>query len=132
MPDSPDILTVRAQGDLAAAEVEALVLPVFARDPLAGGAAAADGALDGLLGQMLERGEFRAEPGETCLLPTLGRLPAARALLLGLGPRAEFGPLAWSRAVSAAARALARRGLASAAIDVRDVPLAAGEAASAA
>jgi leucyl aminopeptidase len=129
MPESAEILTVRGTSALGVGEVEAVLLPLFAREPPAGGVAAADAALDGTLTEMVERGEFRAELGETTLLPSLGRLPAGRALLLGLGPRAEWGPRSWTQAVSAGARALARRGLASAAADLRDLPLPAATAA---
>src|SRR5262249_3686405 len=99
-------------------EGEALVLPVFAREALHGGAAEVDGALGGLLSEMLARGEWRADRSETMLLPTFGRIGAARVLLLGLGERGDFDLPAWTRAVCTACRVLARRGLGAAALEL--------------
>lgn len=97
---------------------EALVLPVFAGEVLHGGAAEVDAALDGLVSDMLARGEWRSERGEAMLLPTFGRIGAGRVLLVGLGDRAEFDLPAWARSVSSGCRALARRGLTGAALSL--------------
>ncbi len=46
-----------------------------------------DAALDGELFKHLERAQFRATPDQTLAVPTLGKLPSAHLLLVGLGPK---------------------------------------------
>jgi len=114
--------SVEATGAAAARVVtDALALPVFEEDLRAGTGPVA--ALDALLGGALRaaaRAErFEGKAGQELQLPTLGRTPAGRILLLGLGKRAEalprlpregFEPLrmAAGRAGRAAANAGAR------------------------
>lgn len=133
MNGSPEPLAIETSpAPLLRQEVEVVILPIFQDEELAGSAAAADEALDGLIAEMRERGEFRGKLHETALLPTMGRLPARRVLLLGLGKREELGPVDWSRAVSAACRALAERRVRTAALDLADCGLPPAEAARAA
>ena len=49
-----------------------------------------DAALDGLLLRLAERREFTGKPSTSHLLHTLGKFPAERVLLVGLGKRAEL------------------------------------------
>jgi len=100
-----------------------LILPILAEEPLSSLAAEVDARLEGLIGAMLERREFRAELGETVCIAPLGRIPCDRLLLVGLGPRADFSPVVWARATAAACRALPAHGIRSAALDLRAVDL---------
>ncbi len=54
--------------------------------------AAIDAALDGALGRTAARLKFTGKPGQSVSLDTLGRLPATRVLLVGLGDRAKVAP----------------------------------------
>lgn len=72
-----------------------------------------DEALGGALGRLRESGEFTGGAGSTVVLHTLGRLPAERVVLAGLGEKArvdgERVRQAVARAVLAAREAGARR-----------------------
>ncbi|HLJ08203.1 MAG TPA: leucyl aminopeptidase, partial [Acidimicrobiia bacterium] len=72
-------------------------------------AAEVDGALGGALAAHLEASGFKGDIGETSLLPTLGRLPAAELLVVGLGPQPATAD-ALRRAAGAAARKTGRFG----------------------
>jgi len=88
---------------------EVAVAFCFADDrPLRGPAGRADWRLCGDLSRFVARARARAEGplGRALLLPTEGRLRAARFLLLGLGPAADFVPDACARAVQDAVRRL--------------------------
>jgi leucyl aminopeptidase len=105
-------------------EIETDLLAVFAfEDELAGGLKGPllelDRKLDGHLGSAAKDERFAGRAEQTLLIHTLGRLPAARLLLLGLGPRAKAAALARAgfepvrmaagKAARAAARASASR-----------------------
>ncbi len=89
-----DGITIEAAGVAAAdAEGDALALPVF-EEELRGGGAGRVKALDARLGGALlaaARAErFEGKPGQDLALATLGRAPAGRLHLFGLGPRARY------------------------------------------
>jgi hypothetical protein len=72
--------------------VDVLVTPFFSCDrPLRGPAARADWRLCGLLSERLQRGELIGEQGEAALIPTGGRMRSPLLLVMGLGPRSDFG-----------------------------------------
>jgi leucyl aminopeptidase len=73
-------------------------------------AADLDRALGGRLARVIAAGDFAGRLGETLLLPDLGRGPAARVLLVGLGGKKGWGRRAYRRALAAAAQALLRSG----------------------
>ncbi len=95
--------------DVTRIEVEALCLGIFQglREP-GGAAGAVDRALDGALTKLLQKGEFRGRKGETLLLPTWGKLPARRVLLVGLGERERFSAETVREAMAAAVNAADR------------------------
>jgi leucyl aminopeptidase len=64
--------------------------------------------------------EFSGKPGQLCVVHTQGRLHAARALLVGLGPRKEATPPKLRRAVVMAVRRLREIGVQRAAFDAGD------------
>jgi|GEM_PF-539719 len=72
---------------------ELLVAPFFQGErPLRGAAGRIDWRLGGLLSAMLARDAFDGAPEEAVLVPTSPCLRAPRALLVGVGPRADFVP----------------------------------------
>ena len=83
----------------------ALVLGCFedAKDDLF---AACDAALDGCLGRLAASREFTGKTGTSRLLHTMGKLPAQRVLLVGLGKRAELNPERLRQAAGTAVQAL--------------------------
>ncbi|MFN3649104.1 MAG: leucyl aminopeptidase family protein [Armatimonadota bacterium] len=131
MPTPFEIQTL--EGSIFDFERAALILPIFQGGPAGANEERADAALGGLLTEMREQRELRPEPGQVLVIPTLGRLPAPRLALVGLGSRESCSRPVVVRAVAAACRALGKRGLAEAAIDAADLPLgpdAAGAAAA--
>ena len=71
---------------------DVLVTPFFSCDrPLRGPAARADWRLCGLLSERLQREQLTGERGEAALMPTAGRMRSPLLLVIGLGPRSDFG-----------------------------------------
>ena len=68
--------------------------------------AACDAALDGCLGRLAVSREFSGKTATSRLLHTLGKLPAERLLLVGLGKRAELTRERLRQAAGYAAQAL--------------------------
>ena len=72
-------------------DADAIIVNLFEGVGAPGGATGAvDRALGGALSELIRSGEFKGKGGETVLLHTLGRLPAARVIVVGLGKQAEF------------------------------------------
>ncbi len=94
-----------AGGPAAAAKVDALVVGLYQDGPaLPPTAAALDRRLGGLLRGVLQAERFQARPGHVSHVHTAGRLPAARVILAGLGPRREASLEVLRRAAAAALR----------------------------
>ncbi len=87
------------QGDIAAFESDAIVVNLFegVTHP-GGGTGAVDRALDGAISHAIATGDFTGQSASTLLLYTNGRIPAARVLVVGLGPAADFDFLAARKA----------------------------------
>jgi leucyl aminopeptidase len=85
-------------------KADLLAVPVFAGSELGPGAEEAVAALDAPLTPLLEARGFTGKAGEALALPTLGRLPAATLLLLGLGERAKVDAETLRRAAAAIVR----------------------------
>jgi len=92
------------------ARSECAVVGVHDGGELPPSAADLDRALGGRLARVIGHGDFAGRLGETLLLPDLGRGPAARVLLVGLGGRKSWSRRGYRRALSAAAQALLRSG----------------------
>ena len=78
-------------GDIASVQADAIVLGLFegvtAPD---GNAGAVDQAMGGALGQLIAAGDLRGKQGEFTTVHTLGRLPAPRVVVVGLGKQDAF------------------------------------------
>lgn len=87
------------QGSVTEVQTPLLVVNLFEGVKTPGGATGAvDGALGGLISQLIADGEIKGKLEEVTLLHTLGKLPAARVAIVGLGPREKFGLEAIRRA----------------------------------
>lgn len=94
-------------GNLAEHEADCLVVNLFegVTEP-AGATGALDGALDGAIRRLIASGDFTGGAGTTAMLYTNGQIPAARVLLVGLGPREKFDLHGVRRAAAVAAQFL--------------------------
>jgi hypothetical protein len=92
-------------------DVDALAVLVGVERPLQGWAGLVDWRLAGALTRTLAAGLYAAGPGEALLLPTMGRLPVARVVAIGLAP----GPTGadFAAAVGRLCEVMARAGAAS-------------------
>jgi len=78
-------------GDIAAWKDEAIVVNLFEGVGRPGGATGAvDKALGGAIGQLIAAGDVTGKFKECFIYPTLGKIPAARVFVLGLGERGKF------------------------------------------
>jgi len=75
---------------------------------LSGSARQVDRASGGAIGRVLKRGDFSGKGTETFPIVGIRRGPAARILLVGLGPKSSFGRKPYRRAVFAATQWLAK------------------------
>lgn len=69
-----------------------------------------DAALGGSIARLQKGGDFAAKLGDTLLLPQPAGAPQQRLLIVGLGPRAQFGRKQYRRALQASAQALLKTG----------------------
>ncbi|MBX3666164.1 MAG: leucyl aminopeptidase [Burkholderiales bacterium] len=97
------------------------IVGVYAGRKLSDAAAALDRAARGYLLRLLDRGDMEGRIGSTLLLHDVPGIASARVLLVGLGPRAEFGEKQFTRAVSAAVGALAGTGAADAELHLAEL-----------
>jgi leucyl aminopeptidase len=101
---------------IATLEVDCLVVGIFEEGELTAHARSLDEAAGGRLKKLLSRGDFSGRAAETLLVADLPGLAASRVLLAGLGARKAFGRKPWRKAWAAAVGALAKTGVASAAV----------------
>lgn len=99
-------------GDIAQTPVPAVIVNLFegVKQP-EGATGAVDRALGGAISQLISEREIKGKLNEVALVHTLGRIPAARVAVVGLGKQPEFN-LDRVRQVSAtAARYLKGKGV---------------------
>ncbi len=72
---------------------------------LAGSGPSIDAALGGRIARIAAAGDFAGRLGETLLLPDLGKGPAARVLLVGLGSDKNWSRRSYRKALTSAAQA---------------------------
>ena len=101
------------QGNILETKADLLIVNLFEGVTRPGGATGAvDKALDGAISQLIAQGDCSGKLGDTTLLYTLGKLPAARVLVAGLGEAEKFdgkrARIAAAKAIRAAKKTKAR------------------------
>jgi leucyl aminopeptidase len=78
-------------GDITAVKAGAIIVSLFEEtEDLGGDMARIDRALDGAISQLISQGEIKGKLGEITVIHSLGKLPAARVAIAGLGKRQEL------------------------------------------
>lgn len=78
-------------GDIAAFAADAVVVNLFEGVTTPGGATGAvDRAMGGAISSLIAAGDIRGKLGEFTLIHTLGKMPAPRVVVAGLGKAGEF------------------------------------------
>ncbi len=118
------------QSDPATMAVDALVVPVAAgsetSSPTSSLLESLDGGLDGVLAGLMSDARFTGSPGRAFVVATLGRLPARRLIVTGVGAGADVESLRLGYAAAAtAAREAGARSIAVALPDGNATQLAA-------
>ncbi len=85
-----------------------IILPAYSTGSLPAATRDADRAAGGVVRKLMRDGDFRAETGDTLLLPKVTGLAAQRVLLVGLGSRERYDRKACRKATRAALGALGR------------------------
>jgi leucyl aminopeptidase len=112
--------TVGQGGPLTALRVDALVLFAVEDADLSAEVLQVDAHIQGAFGEARARRAFRGAVGEVLSFPTLGRLPASRLLVAGLGPRGQVTGEVVRRAAAAVYQALDRARVREAAVLLPD------------
>jgi leucyl aminopeptidase len=101
-------------GNIAEIKVDAVLVSVFeGAERLEGAAAGIDRALDGVVAQLISQGEIKGKPNEVTIIHSLGKLPAARVAVLGLGKPAELARDKIGNGIAEACRILRQKGVTS-------------------
>jgi leucyl aminopeptidase len=78
-------------GDIVQIESDALIVNLFEGVKHPGGATGAvDEALGGAISILIQEGEFKGELNQTAVIHSLGKIPAKRVIVAGLGKSGEF------------------------------------------
>lgn len=100
-----------AVSDIAQWEDEAVVVNLFEGVETPGGATGAvDRATDGLISAAIAQGDLRGRFKEVLVLPSMGRIPARRIAVVGLGPQGAFDADRAREVAAAAVRTARERG----------------------
>ncbi|MEE8353995.1 MAG: M17 family peptidase N-terminal domain-containing protein, partial [Dehalococcoidales bacterium] len=110
-------------GDISGVAADAIVVGLLeGNDSLDGETGAVDAALDGAIRQLIDQGETKGKLGENTLVHTLGKLPAARVVVAGLGKEVDLTEDKVRGVVAGTCRLLRGKGVRS----IATVPLGAG------
>ncbi len=110
--------SARSGGDIARTSGDAIVVGLFEESELSPALAAIDAALDGTIAGMRERKELKGTAEELTTIHSLGKLPAARVLVAGLGTPERFSPEVARRAAGVATKALRKANLSTVAFEL--------------
>ena len=103
------------------AQVDCLIVGVFADGSLSPAGKAVDAASNGRLQALITRGDVSGKTGKTALLHDLAGVSAQRVLVVGLGDADQFGAPQYLKAVADAARMLKSGPVASALFTLSEV-----------
>jgi leucyl aminopeptidase len=110
-----------ATGDIAAIKADAIIVNHYEGTKTPEGGAAVDKALGGAIAQLIKQGDIKGKTGEINLIHSLGRLPAGRVAVVGLGKKKEIDVNKLRGAVGEACRYLRGKGAASIATGIPDI-----------
>ena len=100
------------QGNIAEGEDSAIVVNLFEGATQPGGATGAvDDALEGAISDLVREGDISGKRGENTLIYSLGRLPAKRVVVAGLGQESDFDAGVARQVHAEVARMLAAKGV---------------------
>ena len=103
-------------GNITKIEADAIIMNFFeGTERPDGDLAGADKALDGAISRLIGQGEIKGKLNEVTIIHSLGRLPAARVAVLGLGKKEELSQDKVRMAVGGACRLLQQKGVGNAA-----------------
>jgi leucyl aminopeptidase len=101
-------------GDITTLKTDAIIVNTFkGAKRLDGEVAAADKALDGAISRLTKQGAIKGNLNEITLLHTLGKLPAERVVVVGLGTKKELNLNKIRSAVAETCRHLRKAGVTS-------------------
>lgn len=99
-------------GDIAKIETDAIIVNFFeGTEHLDGDIANIDKALAGAITQLISQGEIKGKLNEITVIHSLGRLPAARVVVAGLGKEQELSQDRVRGAAASACRLLKQKGM---------------------
>jgi leucyl aminopeptidase len=101
-------------GSAAKQRTGCAIVGVYAKGNLTEAAAELDKASKGLISNLCKSGDFSGKPGETLLVTNLVKMPCARLLLVGLGPKAKLDKRTLTTALNAGIAAASKTGAADA------------------
>ncbi len=96
----------RQSGSLIKKRSDCLIVGIFEKRKPTPAAETLDQASDGLLGKILKRENFKANPGDTLTIHHLPGCRAERVIAVGLGERKKLTGKSFAKAVEGAARAV--------------------------
>lgn len=100
-------------GDITKIKADAIMVNFFEKmKSPEGDTAVVDKALGGAISQLISQGEIKGKLNEITLVHSLGKLPAARAVVVGLGKKAELSVNKVRGAVAETCRWLRQRNVA--------------------
>jgi len=101
-----------AIGNIAEVESGAIIVNFFeGLENLYGEIEVIDKALDGAITQLIKQGEIKGKVGEITVIHSLGKLPAARVVVAGLGKKDELSKDKVRRVVAETCRLLRKKGV---------------------
>ncbi|MFA6986306.1 MAG: leucyl aminopeptidase [Arenimonas sp.] len=109
--------------DPSAADVDCVVVGIYADNGLSAAAQALDGASGGRLAALVARGDVSGKTGRTALLQDLPGVKTARVLTVGLGERGKFAVPQYLKAVADAVRALRSGPVKNALVTLTELPV---------
>jgi leucyl aminopeptidase len=99
-------------GNIAQIKAGAIIVNFFeGMERLDGDAASIDRTLDGAISQLMAQGEIKGKLNEITIIHSLGKLPAARVVVTGLGKQAELSQDKVRGAVAEMCRLLRNKGV---------------------
>ncbi len=98
--------------DIARVEAGAIAVNIFeGMERPDGDMASIDKALDGAISQLISQGEIKGKLNEITIIHSLGKLPAARVVVVGLGKQEELSQDKIRGAVAETCRLLRKKGV---------------------